>query len=153
MKARQGWKLLVVAAAPLLMAALWMDTQPSYKPYRTPALPEPVGSVPVTGVESSERQTDLRNPTPASPASLAQGKTLFEINCVMCHGATSATRGPVGQKLNPPPPGLDHDLVHGLSDADIFNAMAFGFGRMPTFRTKLAPAERWHLVNYLRTRQ
>ena len=27
-----------------------------------------------------------------------------------------------------------------------------GFGRMPPFKEKLSPQERWHLVNFLRTR-
>lgn len=153
MKSRPRWKALVVLIAPLLMAALWMDTQPTYKPYRSPALPEPVGSVPVTGAEPAEPQADLRNPTPATAASVARGMALFTTNCAMCHGAASAQRGPVGLKLNPPPPGLDPALVQGLSDSVIYNAITFGFGRMPTFRTKLTPAERWDIANYLRTRQ
>ena len=77
----------------------------------------------------------------------------YQVNCAMCHGQTSAKPGPVGRKLSPPPPGLDHDLVGSLSDAAIFKAITFGFGRMPTFRDKLIPQERWNLVNYLRARK
>ena len=36
-------RLAILAAAPLLMAALWMDEQPSYKPYEAPVLAPPVG--------------------------------------------------------------------------------------------------------------
>jgi mono/diheme cytochrome c family protein len=145
-------KLAIVAAAPLLTAAIWMDEQPSYKPFQAPVLSPPKGSVPVSGAEIVSPEAELRNPVTPTAASLAQGRTLFEINCAMCHGRTSAQRGPVGLKLSPPPPGLDHDMVQGLSDSAIFKAITFGFGRMPPFRDKLTPRERWNLVNFLRTR-
>ncbi len=49
------------------------------------------------------------------------------------------------------PPGLDHELHKNRSDAHIFKTVSFGFGRMPPFRDKLTPEDRWNLVNYLRT--
>ncbi len=143
--------VLLILAAPLLTAAIWLDKQPSYKPYQAPVLAPPAGSVPVTGKEIVP-QGEFKNPVASTPASLAQGKALFEINCVICHGITSAERGPVGKKLSPPPPGLGHDMVQGLSDAAIFRAVTLGFGRMPPFQGKLTPGERWNLVNFLRTR-
>ena len=146
-------QLAVIVAAPLLLAAIWMDDQPSYKAYEAPVLVPPKGSVPVSGREMVPREAELQNPVAPTTESLAQGKTLFTINCAMCHGQTSAERGPVGKKLVPPPPGLDPDLVRGRSDSAIFKALTFGFGRMPPFQDKLTPSERWSLVNYLRTRK
>ena len=146
-------RLVILAAAPLLMAALWMDKQPSYKPYQAPLLSPPSDSVPVTGREIVSQGSDLKNPITPTATSLERGKTLFTINCAMCHGQTSAERGPVGKKLSPPPPGLDRDLVRERSDAHIFKAITFGFGRMPSFKDKLSPGERWDLVNFLRTRK
>ena len=150
MTPRLRWILLLLW--PLLTAALWMDTQPSSKPYRAPAPPTPAGSVPVTGREAALELSGQRNPVPADAVALALGKALFAVNCALCHGADSRRPGPVGQKLTPPPPGLDHATVQGLSDADIFGALTRGFGRMPSFRDKLTPRERWSLVNFLRTR-
>jgi high-affinity iron transporter len=109
--------------------------------------------VPVSGKEVVSQESELRNPVAPTEASLSQGKILFETNCAMCHGQTSAERGPVGKKLVPPPPGLDHDMVKGLSDSTIFKAITFGFGRMPAFQDKLMLQERWSLVNFLRTRK
>ena len=144
---------VVLAAAPLLMAAIWLDDQQTYKPYEAPVLSPPAGSVPISGKELVSQESELRNPIAPTDASVARGKALFEINCQICHGRTSAERGPVGKKLVPPPPGLDHDLVKGLSDSTIFKAITFGFGRMPVFKDKLLPDERWSLVNFLRTRK
>ncbi|ABQ26947.1 c-type cytochrome [Geotalea uraniireducens] len=146
-------KLVILAAVPLLTAALWMDEQPSYKAYKAPVPATPAGSVPISGKEIVSREAVLQNPVAPTAASIAQGKTLFDINCAMCHGHTSDRRGPVGLKLSPPPPGLDHDLLQSLSDSDIFKATTFGFGRMPPFQDKLMPRERWSLVNFLRTRK
>jgi mono/diheme cytochrome c family protein len=129
-----------------------MDRQPSFKPYEAPVLSPPATAVPVSGRETVSRTSRLVNPVVPDAASLAEGKTLFDINCAMCHGETSAKPGPVGRKLSPPPPGLDRGLVGGLSDAAIYRAVTFGFGRMPPFQDKLAPRERWLLVNFLRTR-
>ena len=146
-------KLVILAAAPLLMAALWMDKQPSYKPYQAPVLFPPTGSVPVTGREIVSQDSEPRNPVTPTRKSLEQGKALFVINCAMCHGQTPAESGSVGKKLSPPPPGLDHDLVRKRNDAHIFKAITFGFGRMPPFKDKLTQQERWDLVNFLRTRE
>src|SRR5512143_1329199 len=146
-------RLIILAAAPLLMAAIWMDDQQSYKPYKAPVLSPPANAVPVSGKEIISQEMELKNPVKPDTEFLALGKALFDINCAICHGQTSAERGPVGKKLVPPPPGLDHDMVQGLTDSTIFKAVTFGFGRMPAFQDKLMPAERWNLVNFLRTRQ
>jgi len=145
--------ILIVTAAPLLMAAMWMDVQPSPKPYQTPVLSPPAGSVPVTGTELVVPDSELRNPVGAAGSSLAEGKALFAINCAMCHGENSAEIGPVGKKLKPPPPGLNHAMLQKRSDAHIFKAVTLGFGRMPPFKGKLTQQQRWHLVNFLRTRE
>jgi mono/diheme cytochrome c family protein len=146
-------KYAILAVAPFLVAALWMDRQPSFKPYRAPVLTPPTGSVPLSGRETVPPGAELKNPLPASAASLSQGEMLFDINCAMCHGRSSAEPGPVGKKLTPPPPGLDQDMLHGLNDTAIFKAITVGFGRMPPFRDRITPRERWNLVNFLRTRK
>jgi len=141
---------LVLVVAPLLTGAIWMDRQPSHQPYQAPVLTPPPGAVPVSGVEYLPEEGDLTNPVPPTPASVAAGRTVFTVNCAMCHG-DATKRGPVGLKLTPPPPGLVPPLVQALSDTMIFRAVTKGFGRMPPFQEKLTVQERWSVVNYLRT--
>lgn len=150
---RRAVKLAILTATPVLMAAIWMDEQPAYKPYQTPVLAPPKGAVPVTGKENVSQEAVEKNPVAPTVESLEQGETLFTINCAMCHGLSSAERGPVGKKLTPHPPGLDHNTVQGLTDSDIFRAITSGFGRMPPFQGKLTVQDRWNLINYLRTRR
>ncbi len=145
-------RTVILVAAPLLTAALWMDDQPSYKPYEQPVVALPAGSVPVSGGEHGGLRSGMPKPVPPTAESLAQGKRLFEINCAFCHGQTSAKPGPVGTKLKPPPPGLDHELLKKRTDSQIFTAITDGFGRMPPFKDKVSPRERRDLVNFLRTR-
>ena len=145
--------LAIMAVVPLLMAAMWMDRQPSIKPYQAPLLMPPGDSVPISGREFVSQDTELKNPVSPNAESVAQGRALFTINCAMCHGQTSAERGPVGKKLVPPPPGLDRDMLQGLGDGAIFKTITFGFGRMPPFQDKLSPRDRWDLVTFLRTRK
>lgn len=150
MKPLQRWML--VAAAPLLLAAVWMDQQPFYKPYDSPQLAPPAESVPVTGQELTDPKNIPSNPTSADPDSVARGAELFAINCGFCHGTGADGPGPVGRKLQPPAPPLPPQRLAQLSDGDLFQRITFGVGRMPPFRLQLAPGERWDLVNYLRSR-
>ena len=146
-------RMIILLVAPLLMAALWMDQQPAFKPYQEPVLLPPVTAVPFSATEIVSRSVEPQNPVTPGAQSLAQGKTLFAIYCALCHGETPAEPGLVGSKLKPPPPGLNSGLLKERSDAHLFKAISNGFGRMPPFKEKLAPEERWHLVNYLRTRE
>lgn len=146
-------RMAILVIAPLLMAALWMDEQPSFQPYEAPVLPPPGTAVPFSGTEIVSPAVELQNPLTPGAASLAQGEKLFAIHCALCHGETPAKPGLVGSKLTPPPPGLDQDRLKGRSDSLLYNAISNGFGRMPPFKGKLSPQECWHLVNFLRGRK
>lgn len=150
---KSNMKLIILAVAPLLCAALWMDRQPVHKPYRSPVPVPAAGSVPVSGRETLPEDSEPKNPLQAIPDESARGKELFAVNCAMCHGIANDKPGPVGNKLTPPPPVLDHQLVRERSDSHIFKAITFGFGRMPHFKEKLTATERWQLVIYLRSRK
>ena len=149
MKQLSQW--IMVAMAPLLMAAIWMDDQPSFKPHEAPVLAPPSTAVPTSGKEIVSWQSVLENSVPASKESVARGAALYTIDCRLCHGHKPAEPGPVGRHLTPPPPSPYQERMRNLSDADIYKRITLGFGRMPPFQGKLSPRERWDLVNYLRT--
>jgi len=150
MKPHRRW--LLIAATPLLLAAVWMDQQPSYKPYEAPLLTPPAESVPVSGQELADPKIIPSNPTAPDADSVARGAELFLINCSFCHGSDASTPGPVGRKLQPPAPLLPAQRLAQLGDGELFQRVTFGVGRMPAFRLRLEAAERWDLVNYLRSR-
>ncbi len=94
--------------------------------------------------------------TPTNPIfpdanSIAQGRGLYEANCMTCHGRTGVP--PDGLDLNPYPLDLTvHVPQH--PDGDIYNFIANGVpgSAMIAWRDAgLSEEEIWHLVNYLRT--
>ena len=50
---------------------------------------------------------------------LAQGKKLYEQNCMPCHGPKGDGKGPAGALLKPPPRDFDSLLINGLIPREI----------------------------------
>ena len=141
-----------------------MVDQPSAKPQESEAPAEPPGSVPVTGGETVPAPTTLTgmsdakdaaaaipNPVPATPESIARGQYFFEINCLVCHGATGLGDGPVGQKfVEKAPVDLNDVYTQDQADGQIFFTLTRGRELMPFYRDALSPDERWDVINYIR---
>lgn len=95
-----------------------------------------------------------RNPFPPTAASLALGRRQYQANCQPCHGAAGRGDGPLASSLQPPPANLQVHVASGAhSDAQLFAWITQGIPNtaMPAFATVLTEAERWHVVNYIRT--
>lgn len=131
-----------------------MYHQPSFRPQESPRLAPPASAVPVTGVERAYTGVDgktLMNPIPTDQAAVNRGKSLFETNCLMCHGPQGKGDGPVASAYVPKPADLTSPSVQGLADGEIFLVVTNGFSTMPAFRTQVAPDDRWRIVDYVRT--
>ncbi len=89
------------------------------------------------------------NPIALSADSIAQGQTLYQGNCVRCHGETLKGNGPDAATLTVPPANLLEHVPHH-EDGALFTLLTNGMGQMPSFSTVLTEPERWHIINYLR---
>jgi mono/diheme cytochrome c family protein len=70
----------------------------------------------------------------------------------MCHGATGVGDGMVGAFFQTTKPAdLTSSQVQSLTDAEIFLVITNGKDPMPPMAENLTAAERWDLVNYIRT--
>jgi mono/diheme cytochrome c family protein len=127
-----------------------MNEQFSYGYEQGPRLAAPAESVPVQGPDLIAGEP-ASLPVPSSPNSLQRGKTLFGINCVMCHGAGGTGNGAVGAFFNPKPFNLTSSAVQNLQDNELFLVITQGFGVMPPAAENLSPEERWDVINYVRT--
>lgn len=91
------------------------------------------------------------NPIFPDSNSIAQGRAIYEANCVTCHGRTGVP--PPDLDLSPYPLDLTiHIPQH--SDGEIYNFIANGVpgSAMVAWRQAgLSEEEIWHIVNYLRT--
>ena len=165
---------VALLVAPLLLTACeWFTDfkrQPSlwtWEPVKdslTPSRGNPQFSVPTTGTAVAgfqvsygafpatiDSMSTLRNPTPASDASLANGRKYFEINCSVCHGDRAMGDGPA-TRFGMPGINLTSDVTKARTDGYIFGMIRNGRGLMPPYN-RIEEMDRWDVVNYLRALQ
>jgi mono/diheme cytochrome c family protein len=130
---------------------VFMEIQPSYDAQEKP-LPVPARSIPVDGPASIPNMGAPVNPVPADALSLERARTLYEINCVMCHGVTGEGNGAIAAFLANKPANLTLPVTQNKSDGALFLTLTNGVtGRMPPMVENLTVRDRWDLVNYIRT--
>jgi mono/diheme cytochrome c family protein len=130
----------------------FMEIQPSFRPMEDP-LPPPGHSIPIEGPIAIPGMGAPENPTTADEASLTRGRELYVLNCQICHGQTGEGNGPIAAFLvNFKPANLTSELVQSKSDGSIFLTITNGVdGKMPALNENLLVAERWDVVNFIRT--
>jgi mono/diheme cytochrome c family protein len=149
-------------------------------PYASAAVPRNTvpGTVPVGGAEANweaefrsgnaATADQLPNPlaagalgaAPAPGASVpaptgsiaARGDTLYHTFCAVCHGSSGDGKGTVGPRVGAPSLLTPQALAH--SDGYLYSIIRYGRGVMPRYGDKVyRPADRWAIVNYVRTLQ
>lgn len=94
-----------------------------------------------------------RNPLPATPANIADGRAAFGHYCVVCHGLDGQNTGvPFAGSLSPPVPSLASDDVQRYSDGQLKWIIENGISPsgMPASRGILSDDEMWAIVSYIR---
>jgi len=106
--------------------------------------------------EAARAGRELKNPLALTPATIEDGRGLYQTYCLVCHGANGKGDGPLvvaGKIPTPPaytservaafPPGrLYHVVTKGTQDAT-------GKQKMPSYAAQLTPGERWKVVGYV----
>jgi mono/diheme cytochrome c family protein len=129
----------------------FMEIQPSYDVQEDP-LPVPARSIPVDGPAFIPNMGAPTNPVPADDVSISRGKTLFTINCIMCHGETGEGNGQIAAFLANKPANLTSIITQSKSDGALFMTITNGVeGKMPPMVENLTVRDRWDVVNYIRT--
>ena len=119
------------------------------------ALPEmPEGTIPVAGGLELTRTADpasLVNPLPHTPETVARGRAVYDIACLMCHGPRADGNGTVGQSFHPLPTNLRDPKVQTQLDGQIFYRVSFGFERQPPLYYTVAEEDRWAVIHFIRS--
>jgi len=128
----------------------FMEIQPSFDVQENP-LPVPSRSIPIDGPAFIPNLGPPSNPIPADDVSLSRGKTLFTINCVMCHGGTGEGNGPVSGLIANKPANLTSIITRSKVDGALFMTITNGVeGKMPPMIENLTVRDRWDVINYIR---
>ncbi|MFQ5791921.1 MAG: c-type cytochrome [Acidobacteriota bacterium] len=118
------------------------------------ALAVPQDSSHPSGWDVPEEARAVENPVPLSPEVLEAGATLYEKNCVMCHGESAKGDGPATQFVKPAPPDISTAEARArMTDGEIFYKITVGKKPMPAMNKKLTEEERWKVIHYLRSLQ
>ncbi len=91
----------------------------------------------------------LRSGTEAAGVGAGDGAALFKAKCVGCHAADGSGNTPAGKGLKVRD--LRSAEVQGQSDAQLYNIIAKGKGKMPAFEKTLGADKSRELVAFLRT--
>ena len=96
----------------------------------------------------------IKNPVPATAASVTAGAAAFKKYCAFCHGPAAKGEGPLAPKDSHPPDLTDATWVHGSTDGEIFTVIANGAGadsKMIAFKGKMPDQDLWHIIDFLRS--
>ncbi|MFZ9700102.1 MAG: c-type cytochrome [Flavobacteriales bacterium] len=102
---------------------------------------------------------ELKNPLGQSAYHLDEGKRLYNVYCIACHGKEGKGDGPVVKVLlakdnyGLQPPAYSSDQLKGISEGQIFYAMHYGKGNMGSYASQLSAVERWQITRFVQTLQ
>ncbi len=99
-----------------------------------------------------EEEKNRKNPVSPSPESVATGGKLFSSQCAMCHGTKGDGQGDLATELKFSVPDFTTaDWRKKRTDGELNYIINTGHGHMPGQGGRLLEAQKWHLVNFLRT--
>jgi mono/diheme cytochrome c family protein len=94
---------------------------------------------------------ERKNPVKPTPENLATAKKFFGYDCAMCHGLTGDGKGDLGSSMSlKMSDWRDPAVLAKLSDAQIFDVIVKGKGKMEGEGDRVSSEKAWELVNYVR---
>jgi mono/diheme cytochrome c family protein len=92
-------------------------------------------------------------PFPITAADLERGRQRFNIYCTPCHGYTGNGRGMIVQRGFPAPPSYHIQRLREAPAGHFFDVITNGYGAMYSYAARVAPADRWRIIAYIRALQ
>ena len=92
-------------------------------------------------------------PMPITAELVERGHGQFDIYCSACHGRLGNGQGMVAQRGFMHPPSYHVPRLMSIADGHIYNVITAGYGAMFSYADRIAPADRWAVVAYVRALQ
>lgn len=103
---------------------------------------------------------DIMNPLAKSETNMAEGKRLYGIYCMHCHGENGNGDGSLiaTDKFPKPPSYYAGQSSRGgnikdLTDGKIYHTITYGVNLMGSHASQVNPEERWKIIQYVRLLQ
>lgn len=110
----------------------------------------PPGTV---AVDQPARTAAETAPPPVTLALVERGRERHAIFCAPCHGREGRGDGTVVQRGYPAPQPYDDPRLVAAPAAELYGAIANGYGIMFPQAERVEPADRWAIVAYIRALQ
>lgn len=129
-----------------------MYDQPRYKPLAASPL----------FADGSSARAPVPGTIPAAPAArrpartlalLERGRQRFDIYCAPCHSPAGDGDGMVARRGFPHPPSYHTDRLRKAPDQHLYDVITNGYGIMYPYADRVAPEDRWAIVEYIRALQ
>ncbi|HJT06952.1 MAG TPA: cytochrome c, partial [Stellaceae bacterium] len=92
-------------------------------------------------------------PFPATAQVLERGQQRFNVYCSPCHGEAGDGNGMIVQRGFPRPPSYHIDRLRQAPSQHFYDVISNGYGAMYSYAARVAPADRWAIVAYIRALQ
>ena len=128
------------ALAVLCFAGLAQDSKKPEQS-RTPSDPK-----------TTAEEANMKNPVKENPASIAENKRIYGLDCSMCHGTDGDGKGDLAQEMKLTlHDWRDSAALRDFADVELFQIISKGKAKMPGDEARMKPDQIWHMVNYIRS--
>ncbi len=134
-----------------LTPTLLFDDGNSSRPQVPGTLPYSSGAL--AGASSGRAARLDVNPLPISEALLERGRERFNIYCAPCHSRAGDGDGMIARRGFPAPPSYHIARLRDAPDSHFYAVISEGYGAMYPYADRIAPADRWAIVAYIRALQ
>ena len=92
-------------------------------------------------------------PFPMTRADLERGRERYNIYCTPCHAPSGNGNGMIVQRGYMRPPSFHTELMKRKPIGHYYQAIAKGFGSMPSYAAQVRVEDRWRIVAYIQALQ
>jgi mono/diheme cytochrome c family protein len=149
------WLPLVAVASAGIAAAGCdnMANQPKRLPYELPYGAEANWPIlPPPGIIARD-EPPPPGPPPVTMALLERGQQRFDIYCAPCHSRVGDGHGMIVERGFPAPPSYYIERLQKAPIEHFYDVITNGYGAMYSYADRVAPADRWAIVAYIRALQ